>query len=159
MTEWLARQSELTLAIIRVLLLIAPILILVPGLIWWERRLLSWMQDRIGPNRVPTMTNAKGRKYRAAGLVQTLFDGLKLFLKEDITPASVDRKIYFFAPALALFPAFVLGGTMPFRSPASGNTSLPSPTSRSVSCSCSRSPRSACTASCSLATQATTSIH
>ncbi len=119
MTEWLARQSELTLAIIRVLLLIAPILILVPGLIWWERRLLSWMQDRIGPNRVPTMTNAKGRKYRAAGLVQTLFDGLKLFLKEDITPASVDRKIYFFAPALALFPAFVLGGTMPF-APQSG---------------------------------------
>jgi NADH-quinone oxidoreductase subunit H len=114
MTEWLSQQSDLTLAIIRVLLLLAPILILVPGLIWWERRLLSWMQDRIGPNRVPTMTNSKGKKYRLAGLVQTLFDGVKLFIKEDITPASVDRKVYFIAPAVALFPAFVLGGTMPF---------------------------------------------
>ena len=114
MTEWLSQQSDLTLAVIRVLLLLLPILILVPGLIWWERRLLSWMQDRIGPNRVPTLTDAKGRKYRLAGLVQTLFDGLKLFIKEDITPASVDRKVYFIAPAIALFPAFVLGGTMPF---------------------------------------------
>jgi NADH-quinone oxidoreductase subunit H len=114
MIEWLESLQPWQLATIRVLLLIAPILILVPGLIWWERRLLSWMQDRIGPNRVPTLTNAKGKKYRLGGLVQTLFDGLKLFLKEDITPASIDRKIYFIAPAIALFPAFVLGGTMPF---------------------------------------------
>ncbi len=115
--EWLESLQPWQLGLLRVLLLLAPILILVPGLIWWERRLLSWMQDRIGPNRVPTVTNAKGKKYRAAGLVQTLFDGLKLFLKEDITPASIDRKVYFFAPALALFPAFVLGGTMPFGPP------------------------------------------
>jgi NADH-quinone oxidoreductase subunit H len=113
-TEWLDGLAPWQLATIRVVLLLLPILILVPGLIWWERRLLSWMQDRIGPNRVPTLTNAKGKKYRLAGLVQTLFDGLKLFLKEDITPASIDRKIYFIAPAIALFPAFVLGGTMPF---------------------------------------------
>lgn len=126
MTEWLQGLDPFWLAVIRVLLLLAPILILVPGLIWWERRLLSWMQDRIGPNRIPTMTNAKGKKYRLAGLVQTLFDGLKLFLKEDITPASVDRKVYFFAPALALFPAFVLGGTMPF-GPQSGIWALLTP--------------------------------
>lgn len=115
--EWLEGLEPWKLGLLRVVLLLAPILVLVPGLIWWERRLLSWMQDRIGPNRVPTVTNAKGKKYRAAGLVQTLFDGLKLFLKEDITPASIDRKVYFFAPALALFPAFVLGGTMPFGPP------------------------------------------
>ena len=114
MTEWLQSASPLTLAVIRALLLVVPILILVPGLIWWERRLLSWMQDRIGPNRVPTITWKSGSKRSFFGLVQALFDGVKLFLKEDITPASVDRKIYFFAPALALFPAFVLGGTMPF---------------------------------------------
>ena len=126
MTEWLQSLDPFWLAVIRVALLLLPILILVPGLIWWERRLLSWMQDRIGPNRIPTMTNAKGKKYRAAGLVQTLFDGLKLFLKEDITPASVDRKVYFFAPALALFPAFVLGGTMPF-GPQSGIWALLTP--------------------------------
>lgn len=96
-------RGDLLVMIVRVLLLVLPLLMLVPGLIWWERRLLSWMQDRIGPNRVGP-----------AGLLQTLADGVKLFFKEDITPASVDRVIYFIAPAIALFPAFALGGTMPW---------------------------------------------
>jgi NADH-quinone oxidoreductase subunit H len=61
------------------------------------------MQDRIGPNRVGPF-----------GLLQTICDGVKLFMKEDITPAAIDRVIYFFAPALALFPAFALAGTLPW---------------------------------------------
>src|SRR5438309_607330 len=89
--------------IARVLLLVLPLLMLVPGLIWWERRLLSWMQDRYGPNRVGPW-----------GLLQTIADGVKLFFKEDITPVAVDKGIYFIAPAIALFPAFALGGTMPW---------------------------------------------
>lgn len=110
------------LALIRVLLLVVPILILVPGPIWWERRLLSWMQDRIGPNRTGTITIPdsapvmKGKKIRTFGLLQPIADGVKLFLKEDITPKDIDRKIYFLAPAIALFPAFAIGGTMPFAS-------------------------------------------
>ncbi|MDK3162507.1 NADH-quinone oxidoreductase subunit H [Kamptonema cortianum] len=47
-------------------------------------------------------------------MIQPLLDGLKLFLKEDITPSAVDRKIYFLAPALALFPAFAIGATLPW---------------------------------------------
>jgi len=85
------------------LLLVGPLLIVVPGLIWWERRLLSWMQDRIGPNRVGPF-----------GLLQPIADGIKLFMKEDITPSAIDRVIYFLAPAIALFPAFALGGTLPW---------------------------------------------
>lgn len=104
----------------RVLLFLVPILILVPGCIWWERRFLSWMQDRIGPNRVGTLPkNAKwlpawlrGRSFW--GLLQPIADGVKLFFKEDITPAAIDRVIYFFAPAMALFPAFALGGVLPW---------------------------------------------
>src|SRR5262249_3210232 len=108
----------------RVLLIIVPILTLVPGLIWWERRLLSWMQDRIGPNRVATITWSKtsklvppplrGKKTRIFGLLQPIADGVKLFFKEDVTPSAVDRVIYFIAPGVALFPAFALGGTLPF---------------------------------------------
>ena len=96
-------------ALLRVLLFVLPILGMVPFLIWWERRLLSWMQDRIGPNRVGKF-----------GLLQAFADGIKLFTKEDITPSAIDRVVYFTAPAVALFPAFALGGTMPW----SANTLL-----------------------------------
>jgi len=106
------------------LLLVVPILALVPGLIWWERRLLSWMQDRIGPNRVATITWSKtskfvppflrGKKTSIFGLLQPIADGVKLFFKEDITPSAVDKVIYFIAPGIALFPAFALGATLPW---------------------------------------------
>lgn len=101
--DWFDDRSDLAVMLARVLLLVVPLLLLVPGLIWWERRLLSWMQDRLGPNRVGPQ-----------GLLQTICDGVKLFFKEDITPTAVDRAIYFIAPAIALFPAFALGGTMPW---------------------------------------------
>lgn len=111
-------------ALLRTLLLVLPILIIVPGLIWWERRLLSWMQDRIGPNRVGNITFSKtsrlvpkflrGKKYRFFGLLQPIADGVKLFFKEDVTPTAVDKFIYFLAPAVALFPAFAIGAVLPW---------------------------------------------
>ncbi len=113
--EFLQHLHPALLALLRVLLFVVPILMIVPGLIWWERRLLSWMQDRIGPNRVGPW-----------GLLQPIADGVKLFFKEDITPDSVDRKIYFLAPAIALFPAFALGGTLPW-GPSYGLYSLLTP--------------------------------
>jgi len=112
--EFLQSLHPTLLAFIRVLLLVVPLLLIVPGLIWWERRLLSWMQDRIGPNRTGTITLKSGRRIRTFGLLQPIADGVKLFFKEDVTPRAVDRGIYFFAPALALFPAFALGGTLPW---------------------------------------------
>lgn len=124
MAQWFLDLHPAWQALIRVLLLVVPILTLVPGLIWWERRLLSWMQDRIGPNRVATITWSKtskyvpaflrGKKTRLFGLLQPIADGVKLFFKEDVTPSAVDRIIYFLAPGIALFPAFALGGTMPW---------------------------------------------
>jgi NADH-quinone oxidoreductase subunit H len=120
----LGLDGPLWLGIVRVLLIVLPILILVPGLIWWERRLLSWMQDRIGPNRTGTITFPdnfpvpflRGRKIRTFGLLQPIADGVKLFMKEDVTPTAVDRAIYFIAPAIALFPAFAIGATLPWAS-------------------------------------------
>lgn len=119
---WLNQNNPLLLGFIRVLFVVVAILALVPPLIWWERRLLSWMQDRIGPNRSGTITlpdsfplkGLAGKKIRTFGFIQPLLDGVKLFTKEDITPSAVDRKIYFIAPALALFPAFALGATLPW---------------------------------------------
>lgn len=107
-------------ALLRVILFVLPLLLVVPGLIWWERRLLSWMQDRIGPNRVATITLKNGKQIKLFGLLQPIADGIKLFFKEDITPTAIDRVVYFIAPAVALFPAFALGGTLPW----SANTLL-----------------------------------
>lgn len=112
--DWMAQNQPALLALIRVLLFLVPILLLVPGCIWWERRLLSWMQDRIGPNRTGTLTLKNGKKIRTFGLLQPIADGVKLFLKEDITPRAIDRFVYFVAPALALFPAFAIAGTLPW---------------------------------------------
>jgi len=111
-------------ALLRVALIALPLLLLVPFLLWWERRLLGWMQDRVGPNRVGNITFSKtsrlvppflrGKKYKMFGLAQAFADGIKLILKEDITPTAIDRVIYFIAPALALFPPIALLACIPW---------------------------------------------
>ena len=82
--------------------IIVFILLIVPFLIWIERVVIALMQDRIGPNRVGPR-----------GLLQSIADGIKLFFKEDIEPASVDKKIYYLAPVLTMIPALAAGATIP----------------------------------------------
>jgi NADH-quinone oxidoreductase subunit H len=89
--------------ILRVAIVLLFILMIVPGIIYWERKLLAWFQDRVGPNRVGPF-----------GLLQTIADGIKLFLKEDVNPVGVDKFIYLIAPAVALLPAFAIWGTIPW---------------------------------------------
>jgi NADH-quinone oxidoreductase subunit H len=111
-------------AIGRAILAIIPIFVPVPFMIWYERRLLSWMQDRIGPNRTGNITFSrtnrmvpgflKGKKFKLFGLAQSMADGLKLFLKEDIMPDKTDRFLFILAPLIALFVALTLGCTIPF---------------------------------------------
>ncbi|MGH2785914.1 MAG: NADH-quinone oxidoreductase subunit H, partial [Actinomycetota bacterium] len=62
--------------------------------IWVERRIVAFMQQRIGPNRVGPI-----------GMLQSLADGIKLFFKEDLLPTNADRRIFRMAPALAAVPA------------------------------------------------------
>jgi NADH-quinone oxidoreductase subunit H len=124
MADWFLHLHPAIQALVRVVLFVIPVLLLVPGSIWFERRLLGWFQDRVGPNRAGTITWSrksglvpgflKGKKTHLFGLLQPILDGVKLFFKEDITPGNIDRLIYFVAPAVALFPAFALGGTIPW---------------------------------------------
>jgi len=71
--------------------------------IWWERRVVARMQHRIGPNRVGP-----------AGLLQSLADGIKLALKEDIIPKAADKVIFVLAPILSVTPAFMAWAVIPF---------------------------------------------
>jgi NADH-quinone oxidoreductase subunit H len=71
-------------------------------MIWFERKVISDMQARIGPNRAGPW-----------GLLQTLADGTKLFFKEDLMPAQADRVVFKLAPYLALLPAFLAFAIVP----------------------------------------------
>ncbi len=64
--------------------------------IWFERRAVSWMQMRIGPNRTGPQ-----------GLLQSLMDAMKLLFKAEIVPKAADRPVYFLAPIISAFTAFM----------------------------------------------------
>ncbi|MDJ0424480.1 NADH-quinone oxidoreductase subunit NuoH [Rhodococcus fascians] len=71
--------------------------------IYAERKIMAWMQMRVGPNRVGPW-----------GLLQSLMDGIKLALKEGITPTGVDKPIYILAPIISVVPAFMAFAVIPF---------------------------------------------
>src|ERR1043166_4515979 len=68
-----------------------------------ERKISAFIQDRIGPNRVGPW-----------GLLQPLPDTFKLLLKEDVTPAHVNKLYYILAPCISMAPAILLIAVIPF---------------------------------------------
>jgi NADH-quinone oxidoreductase subunit H len=85
-------------------------------LIWVERKIAAYMQDRIGPNRVGPF-----------GLLQPIADGLKFLLKEDVIPAKADKVLFLAAPAIAIATSTLAFAVVPF-----GPTAVP-PTPPAVS--------------------------
>jgi NADH-quinone oxidoreductase subunit H len=79
------------------------VLLVAPGLIWLERRLLALWQDRYGPNRAGPF-----------GLLVVLADTLKLFFKEDWIPPFADRKVFVIAPAIVVISALLGFVVIPF---------------------------------------------
>jgi NADH:ubiquinone oxidoreductase subunit 1 (chain H) len=96
---------DLFLLQIKIITLFGGLTIVVLSLVWLERRVLGKIQRRIGPNRVGPQ-----------GLLQSLADGIKLLVKEDIIPESADKWIYWLAPIIVFVPPFVIWITIPIAS-------------------------------------------
>jgi NADH-quinone oxidoreductase subunit H len=91
------------LVLLKVIVLFAFLMVATLFTIWAERRVIGRMQQRSGPNRAG--------KY---GLLQSLMDGIKLPLKEDIIPRGVDKLLFVIAPAVSVIPAFISIAIIPF---------------------------------------------
>jgi NADH-quinone oxidoreductase subunit H len=89
--------------LVKTLLIFVILVLLTLFNIWAERRVVARMQHRIGPN-----------VHGPFGLLQSLADGVKLALKEDIVPKAADKVVFVLAPVIATIPAFVAFSVIPF---------------------------------------------
>ena len=91
----------------------------------FERVLLARFQHRVGPNRAGYIPLPGGRKL-LGGFLQPAADAVKLFFKEDITPAMADKWVYLISPAFAVIPALIIWATIPLACwPSGGDGVVP----------------------------------
>ncbi|MFE7095290.1 NADH-quinone oxidoreductase subunit NuoH [Streptomyces erythrochromogenes] len=105
-------QDVWWLVVIKAVFCFAFLMVTVLFSIVWERKVVAWMQLRIGPNR-----------HGPWGMLQSLADGVKLMLKEDIIVKRADKVVYVLAPIIAAIPAFMAIAVIPF-GPAGNEVSI-----------------------------------
>ena len=94
--------TPLFIVLIKVLVVFVVGLVATMLMVWFERKVIAGMQNRVGPNKAGPW-----------GLLQTLADGTKLFFKEDLIPERADRLVFRLAPYLVLAPAFLAFAIIP----------------------------------------------
>ena len=95
-------STEFLIILIKVIVVFVVGLVGTMLMVWFERKVIAFMQNRIGPDKA-------GPK----GLLQTLADGTKLFFKEDLIPEKSSRFVFKLAPYLAFVPAFLVWSVIP----------------------------------------------
>jgi NADH-quinone oxidoreductase subunit H len=107
----------LIIVLVKVLVVFVVGLLATMLMVWFERKAIAGMQNRIGPNKTGPF-----------GILQTLADGIKLFFKEDLFPSRADRFVFALAPFLSFVPAFLAFAIIPlggdFRNGSSGEVTL-----------------------------------
>ena len=96
----------IAITFVKIAFVLVVILTLAAYLVFAERRILAWIQDRKGPNRVGPF-----------GLLQPLADLIKLLTKEDFRPPAGDKWLFYLAPAMAAIPAIMTFAIVPFGAP------------------------------------------
>ena len=94
--------TPLLIVLVKVLRVFVVGLVATMLMVWFERKVIAGMQNRVGPNKAGPW-----------GILQTLADGIKLFFKEDLIPERSDRFMFRLAPYLALVPAFLAFAIIP----------------------------------------------
>ncbi len=94
--------------LVKIVAIVLPLLTAVAYLTWAERKVIGWMQVRMGPNRVGFFG------FRLWGLGQPIADAVKLLTKEIIIPSGANRGLFLFAPVLAIAPAMAAWAVIPF---------------------------------------------
>jgi len=121
-------MTEPWFSFVRAAVAFGLMLLAVPVMVLFERKVIGWIQERPGPNRVgfyALISDIRGkqrgekitkyaRRWFRNGELQTIVDGIKLFLKEDLVPAKSDKVIFMLAPMMALLPAVLAVAIVPF---------------------------------------------
>jgi NADH-quinone oxidoreductase subunit H len=94
--------GDVLIVLLKVVLVFVVGLVATMLMVWFERKVVAGMQNRIGPNKAGPF-----------GILQTLADGIKLFFKEDLVPERADRFVFKLAPYLSFVPAFVVWAVIP----------------------------------------------
>ena len=98
--DWWSRVLVIIAAKVLVIFVIGLVATML--MVWFERKIVSGMQNRIGPNKAGPF-----------GMLQTLADGIKLFFKEDLLPDRADRWVFKLAPFMSFVPAFLVWSVIP----------------------------------------------
>lgn len=100
---WTTAAWPVLWTLLKIVVLLAPLMGAVAYLTLWERKLLAWMQVRLGPNRVGPM-----------GLLQPIADAVKLLTKEIIQPSAAAKGLFVMGPIMAIMPALAAWVAVPF---------------------------------------------